>query len=670
MGLLREDMDWGITRDMIKDEKASKYFRDAERRSRAMQNQRTKFHKKFGLISHMQNTYDSREDIFSEGSTQALKRKTRQQTIQRVPDGELTTQYDKNSIEQIEIEYIFKHKILTSEYDGHDMLKNIWRAFSASWDYGYAAIRTGFEKDADGDVRVSWKQIQWNDILPAPDCDFIEEADWYIEREYISRTDLEQLIDCEGNCSDPTYNEDVIKFLLEKGSTDAMDWRSVALADSLQGTSRNESVETWTMYKRGAKEFKTFVPAADAILRTVPNYDPRKDVPIHFMVLEPDPDWPLGCSCIMFTLAQQAFADAFQTVAYDTLLLSINPPIMAYGYNTPPKIRMEPHTLWPMGTNPNSRLDKFPVETTSLTQFGSILQNVSANMMKNLNITDGTVASDAQVMSYSGTPQGVQAQHQDKTIMVNQYQKRVEVFFSEWANHALRSYLDAMNGEHAMTVDEITRRKILDIEESNAPTDPMTGQPDIKDSIIDGDKIRIDFSKLNADRLEFQVRAGSLIQSQKEEERKNIQELIVPISQMLPAVSDANKPAFEENIMRLVMRLCELSDVDISQTTANNINEQLLMQAMQASMEAIQGQQQQINALAGMLNPELAAQAQGAPMPPEGMPQGMPMPEGQPGAAGNTAIPPEGVSAEFPGPAGGAPIPMAPGGEQAIMPPM
>ena len=639
-----------ITEADIKDDEACKIFRDKYRRAKSQMDQRTKHHDAFARISHMQNLYDRKDDIFSEGSTQAIKRKLRQQTIQRVPDGELITQYDKNSIEHVEIEYIFNNKVLTSEYDGKNMLKNLMRTFNASYDYGYGAVRTGFEKDADGDIRISYKQIQWHNILPAPDCDFIEEAEWYIERDYVSRSFLESLIDwkTEGEpIKDSTYNEKTVKYLIDHQIKDGPEINSMALADRRNWSGPIESIETWTLYKRGWHEFKTYVPAVNAILRVVPNYDPRKDVPIHFMILEPDPEFPLGCSCVMWTMAQQQFADAFQTVAYDELLLAVNPPLMGYGYTTPPKIAMIPRSFWPMGTNPNNKIEKFPIETTTLSQYGSILQNVSANMMKNMNVADGTIASDAKVAHYSGTPQGVQAQQQDKTITVNQYQKQVEIFFAEWANHALRSYLNAMGGTQEMTVDEETRRKVWDIEKAKAESegmiDPVSGEVIVQDGIIDGDKISINFDVLSADMLEFKVRAGSLIQSQKEEERNNIQQLLVPISQMLPAVSEENKKPFETNIMELVKRLCELSNITLSETTAQNIDQQVLIDALQTTMDMVAQQQQQIQALAGVLMPQSGEQP---------VPEG----QGQPAPGGPAAVPPTEVPAEFPPAAGGGPM--------------
>lgn len=608
--------------------------------------QRTAGHEFFSKVAHNMNLFETkRKDSFSEGSTQAIKRKIRAQTIQRVPDGEIITQYDKNSIEQAIIEYIFKHKVLQSEFDGKDMLKQLWKTFNASYDYGYACVRTGFETDLDGDPRISYKLIPWADVFPSPDCDFIEEAEWYIVREWLSLSYLKSKIDWDTyEVTDPTFEPDVLKYIVENHMTDADDVRSVPIADRKHGKSRTDSVKVYTYYFKGEDEFVTFVPSLGCVLRRTKNYDPRKDVPLHFLILEPDPDFPLGCSSIMWTLAQQQFADAFQSTAYQTLLLALHPPLMTFGNLTNAKIQMKPNAIWPMGTNQNNRIEPYRVETTTLTQYGSLMEHISGKMMQSLNITDATVASDAEVARYSATPQGVEQQKLDKTITVNQYQKRVEVFFQEWANHALRSYLASMNGEHEMTIDEHTRRRIFDVEKSKG----------IENSIIDGDRILIDFSMLSADLLSFEVRSGSLIENEKETERRNIQDMLIPVSQMMGNISEQNRDAFENIIMQLVMRLCELSDIDISQQTADQIGDKLMLQAMQSTMEMVAGQQQQIGQLqeavglprampgvSGVL--ETAPPETMPPMPNGAVPEaGLPVPMEEPVPEPSVPIPPTG----------------------------
>lgn len=595
----------------------------------------------FARIAHNLSLFErKRNDSYSEGSTQTIRRKIRSQTIQRVPDGEIVTPYDKNSIEQVIIDYLYKHKILTSEYDGKDMMKQLWKTFDNSYIYGAGCVRTGFEKDLDGDPRVSYTLIPYNDVIPSPDCKFIEEADWYIIREYVPITNLKMIFDCEtGTVSDNTYDADVVRYIIENETKDGAEWLSIPLADRKKGVSYNHSVEVRTYYCRGADEFISYVPGINAILRKVPNYDPRKDVPIHFLILEPNPEFPYGCSSVMWTIAQQQYADAFQSTAYQTLLLSLRPPMQVFGNLTNPKIKMKPGAIWPMGTNPNNHIDPYRVETTTLTQYGSILESISAKMMSSLNITDATVASDANVPHYSATPQGVEQQHQDKTITINQYQKRVEVFFSEWANHAIRSYINAMSGKVEMTVDAKTRKRIESIEQATRKqaeldirqtADPMTADEVLLDAdlesetIIHGNKVEIDFDVLHDDALfNFEVRSGSLIENEREVERNNIQEMLVSVSQMIGNISDANKNAFENIIMQLVLRLCELSDVDISASISSVINEQLIMGALQTTMDAVanqQGQIQQMQQAMGMMPPE-------APMAAGGLPQGGMPPE-------------------------------------------
>ena len=676
---------WNINPDDIKDKTVAKKYNKMYNRAKSIHDQRTSGFEVFSKISHMQSLYtDSvkrrNKNQFSEGSTQAIKRKIRAETIQRVPDGEIKTQYDKNSPEQVLINYIFKNKILHSEYDGRDMMKNLWRTFDAAYDYGFGCVRTGFEMDNDNDYRVTYSLIQWSDIVPAPDCDFIEEAPWYIVREYISRSELKALLDWDTKgepIKDNTYNEDVVKYLIETHTTTGDDYRSIPLADRKRGITKTESVEVQTLYKRGSKEFVTFVPSCEAVLRKTKNYDPRLDVPIHFMILEPDPDFPLGCSSIMPTLAQQQFADAFQTLSYESLLLAENPPLMVFGNLTNSKIRMRPRSLWAMGTNPNNKIEKFPVETTTLTQYGSILQNISGSMQRNMNITDATVASDAHVSTYSGTPQGVDQQKRDKSVTINQFQKRVEVFFSEWANHAIRSYLAAMKGEQELTVDEETRRRIYDLEQSQKPQPGEEGFEQWE-SIIHGNKILVDFNVFENDRFEFDVRAGSLIQGEREKEIEAVQQLILPVSQMMSGISEENKGLFEDVLLRLIARLCELSEVDVSQQTADTFNEKLVMDALEATMNKVSEQQQQIEGLQAANGiqpgtvpetpPEGIPPQQGGPearppvdvpMPANGeqLPQGIP-PQGEP----TPSMPPKeaGGSTEPPATEGAGSIPLPP----------
>lgn len=569
------------------------------RKAKSTHRQRVEQHHFYSDVAHMKNLYDEEEVIFSEGSTQSIKRKIMAQTLQRIPDGELITQYNKNSIESAQIDYLFKNKILTSEIAGKDRLKDLWRTFSNSYIYGFGCVRTGFDCDYNGDIVVTYTNIPYDMVYPSPDCDYIEEADWYVIDEMIARSYLKSLLNDKGKLRDTKggWEQKTIDYILqEKVHTGEDADTKHRMQDDNKGITKTESIKVRTVYKKNADEFITYVPELKAKLRTVKNYDPRKDVPIHFMVLEPDPEFPLGCSSVLWTLSQQQIADTFQSTVYNTLELSLHPPLVAFGDITEEDILMEKDAYWNLGTNPNNKIEKFPVETTTLTQFGSILEQIASSMGRNMNIQDGTVASDAHVPGWSKTPQGVEAQTEDKTITINQYQKRVETFFSEWANHALRSYLASMSGEQELTVDEETRRKVADIEETINKERSKNNEAPIK-SIIKDNKVKFNFTDLSADRLDFQVRTGSLIQNRKETERQNIQELIVPVSQCIGALSDANKPAFEQNLMQLIQRLFELSDIDFAQTAGQRIDDRLMVEGLRSMATQIIDQNKSIEQL-------------------------------------------------------------------------
>jgi hypothetical protein len=640
------DKKWNIRMEDIKSDKCARLDKKFNA-ARATMNLRTADHELFGKVAHNMSLIQRTGKVFSEGSTQAAMRKMLTQSIQRVPDGQLITQYDKNSKEAVWCESIFEEKVMTSEFDGKDMLKNLMRTAMMSYQYCFGCVVTGFEKDLDGDVRVSYRLINWNDVYPDPDCDYIEEAEWYIIRQYLSHDTLKSLLGENDSIKDSTYDENVVKYLIESHATSGQDYRSVKLADGKKGVTKIRSVEVRTLYRRGSNEFITWVPTANAILRTVKNYDPRKDVPVHFMILQPDPDFPLGVSQIMWTLGHQQFADGFQTTSYELMMLAARPPLMMFGNLPNPKIAMKPGAIWPIGTNPNNKIENFQVETSTLNRYGDILEQASASMMRNLGVVDGTVASDAKA-NYSGTPQGVEAQREDKTISVNSIQKRVEIFFSEWANHAMRSYVNAMSGVHELTVSEDTRRRIYDVDGPDS---------------IDGNKIAIDFSLLKPESINFQVRTGSLTQSKSQEKIDNIQGVLIPLTQMLGNLSEDNHSMFENSVLLpLIQSWLEAADIDVSQQTGSAVENQIMLNALAETMAQVQQQQGQIGALAGQqanmlgaMPPEQQQVVNETPMPTEMPPEAVGPPAGaemQPMPAEMMpppeAMPPEAMPVEAP----------------------
>ena len=618
---------------------------------------RTNNHELYGLVAKNKSIHEyfggrrsKQRKYFSEGSTQYILRKTLADTIQRVPDGELETQYDKASKEHVWLQYLFDNKVVSSEYEGVDMMSNLTNAFKMSFIYAFAPVRTGFEKDCDGDVRIGFNLENWADVFINPDCKDIRRPEVVYHRQYLTKDDVEGLLDENGSVYDSTYNERTIKYVLDENMFTAKLAESEKLADKLKGSSSISSLTLITEYRRGASEFVTFVPELNAEWRRVPNYDPRKGIPWNFLVLEPDPDFPLGVSQVEFLLADQQFNDLFQTSAYKNLLLAMEPPIMVSGWETnPSSYKFEPRKIWNLGNNPNSRVEPVKIDNAVLGNWTSTRESIAASMLRNLNVMDGTIAADAHASNYSKTAPGVQQQEENKSVTVNQYQKRVEDFFSQWAVQALRMYVNAMKGKHELTVNEETRRRLFDIGEQDC---------------INGNKITIDFSELSSDMLEFKVRAGSLVQRKEDQELEKLTVMIQPIIQNLNGWSEENRSVIENDILLPVTRrMIELSDTDLAATLSESLNSQIaknMMAGMQGQIDDQQGQiadlQGQMAATQNALPPEsqeqLAqdpmAQAMAAPVPNplEAPPESAPAPmEGGEASPSLPALPEE----EIPG---------------------
>ena len=643
--MLKKETKWNVDIESIKDPDLVGWSEEFMRAQTQMR-QRTHHHELYGLLAKNKSIHEwtvkrGNSKYFSEGSTQYILRKTLADTIQRVPDGELQTQFDKASMEHIWTEYLFENKVMWSEFEGIDMMSNFTNTFKMAFVYAFAPVRSGFERDYDDDVRISYNLENWADVFVNPDCKDIRRPQTVWFRQYMSKEEVKGLIDEEGNVFDSTYEAETIKYCIDHELFSAKRWESEKMADKLKGATAIESLTLLTKYERGAKEFVTYVPEIGAVFRRVPNYDPRKGIPWNFFVLETDPDFPLGVSQVEFLLGDQQFNDLFQTSAYKNLLLAMEPPIMVAGWETNPSSYVfEPRKIWNLGNNPNQvRVDPVKIDNSVLSGWSATRESIAASMLRNLNVMDGTVAKDSGT-TFSKTAPGVRAQQEAKTININQYQKRMEFFISEWANQALRMYISSMGGVHELTVDEKTRRKLFDLGEEAAQT-------------IVGDKVEIDFDRLSTDLLEFKVRAGSLVQLKEDQERAALSEMVQPFIQNLQGWSDENKQVIEnEVLLPVAKRMLELSDTDIGQTLAESIGTQMakLMMADMQSQIDMQGQQIQQQGMAmeqmqQALPPEAQAQLAQGQMP-EPMAEGSPAPE-TPSVPG-----PEGVASpgSLPGP--------------------
>ncbi len=607
-------MRWDVDKDKIASPEITEMhqrFQAAETQMRA----RTAHHELYGLLAKNKSIHEwtikkGKTKYFSEGSTQYILRKTLSDTIQRMPDGELETSYDKATWQHIVLNYLFDSKVMWSEFEGIDMLSNLTNTYKMAFIYAFAPVRTGFERDNDGDIRISYNLEQWSDVFINPDCKDIRRPDVVYFRQYMSRAEVEALLTEDGEVKDSTFERDTIRYVLDHDIFSGKRWESEKMADKLKGSTSVASLTLITEYRRGDSEFVTYCPDCKAKFRTVRNYDPRKGIPWNFFVLETDPDFPIGVSQVEFLLADQQFNDLFQTSAYKNLLLAMEPPIKVSGWETnPSSYEFKPRKIWNLGNNPNNVVEPVKIDNAILTGWATTREAISASMMRNLNAMDGTIASDAGV-NFSKTAPGVEAQQNQKTININQYQKRLEYFINDWANQALRMYVNAMGGEHEITVTEEVRRRLFDIGAFE---------------LVKDNKVIVDFDELSSDMLDFKVRTGSLIQTKEDQEREALTIMVQPFIQNLNGWSEDNRRVIEnEVLLPISKRLLELSDTDISQTMADSLSSQIaknMLSEMESKIDMLaqqnMDQQGQLDTMAQAIpqQPSQEQQAQDVSMP-------------------------------------------------------
>ena len=248
--MLKKETKWNVDIESIKDPDLVGWSEEFMRAQTQMR-QRTHHHELYGLLAKNKSIHEwtvkkGNSKYFSEGSTQYILRKTLADTIQRVPDGELQTQFDKASMEHIWTEYLFENKVMWSEFEGIDMMSNFTNTFKMAFVYAFAPVRIGFERDYDDDVRISYNLENWADVFVNPDCKDIRRPQTVWFRQYMSKEEVKGLIDEEGNVFDSTYEAETIKYCIDHELFSAKRWESEKMADKLKGATDFESLTLLT----------------------------------------------------------------------------------------------------------------------------------------------------------------------------------------------------------------------------------------------------------------------------------------------------------------------------------------------------------------------------------------------------------------------------------------
>lgn len=488
----------------------------------------------------------------SSGETAGLVRRIARNVVQNTPNVEVISIHDDDTPYGVFSRHILLEKIIGSDTYSNDMQQNLYASTMSALTLGFDCVIPVLLQDAAGGWYVKYDSIHYEDVYPEPGAKDVRQANDVFIRRWLTKKTIEQIV------RDQVQGWDIaaLKVLLQSKPRQ----KEAASHQEKKHRTIPHGYEIVTWYSNTGDPFLTFSVQTKQLLRVEKNKHPLKMHPVHFMVLEKDPQQPLGRSIVELILGRQEFQDLMLNGAMKLWYRNINPSIIGYGtVNAIPNLSPGKYTSI---SNPNARIETFEVNTQTLLQYGSISQQNLGAMVNMVGSADQQMAASAGG-GMSATPQGVEAQEELVDITTNNYQKAIESFFSHYASYALTIYFQELKGVTSVTPSAEARIKLV------------RGGLDPELFTAEG-KLEMDFKELA---VEYFVRCipGSLVEMEDEKQLRILNELFVPLSQAMPAIAAAENPEMLANsamaMQYIIEKVIELSGSTHSQELVARLKE-------------------------------------------------------------------------------------------------
>ena len=466
----------------------------------------------------------------SSGDIAGLIRRGARSIVQNTPNIEVVSQFDDDSAEGILSKFILTTKVIGSDSYSNDMQQNLFASTKTALTLGFACVIPVLLQDALGSWYIHYDAIHHNDVFPEDGAKDVRQAMEVFVRRYLSKGEVHQLIDTNA----AGWDMDALKMLCSENPPQRR--HESGSHEQKKGGRLPEGYEIVTLYTSSGKPFLTFDVRKKLLLRVEKNKHPRKQHPVHFLVLEKDEYQPLGKSMVELTMGRQEFQDLLLNGAMKMWHWGINPTIIGRGVNG--ASNLGPGKFLSL-SNPNAQVEVLETNTQTLMQHSSISQQNLGSMVSTIGAADQQMATAAGG-GMSQTPQGVEAQAQMVDITTNNYQKAVEHFFSHYCSYALTVYFQELSGVESVTPNAEARKKLLSA--GLEPTVVNENGKVEKEGDIDKDgKVNLPWRELA---VEYFVRCvpGSLTELEDEKQLRILNDMFIPLSQAMPAIAQAQDP--------------------------------------------------------------------------------------------------------------------------------
>lgn len=492
----------------------------------------------------------------SSGESAGFVRRIARNVVQHTPNVFIKNEFDDDSVQGVLARHILTTKIIGDDEYSNNMQQNLVTTARRGFTLGFDCVIPVLLQDKSESWYIQYDNIHYLDVFPEPGAKDIRRAKEVYVRRYLTRGEVHALI----KHPQPGWEIPALKTLFKTApsSKQRLDH------ETRKNHSNPQAYEIITWYNEYGDPFITFDARMGLLLRIEENSHPLKEHPVFFYVPERDEAQPYGKSLLSLTFGRQEFQDLFMNGAMKMFYRNINPPIIGYGTSLNGTLNLSPGKFNEV-SNPQAKLEPFSVDSQSLMMFNQISQGNAANMISMLGAADQQMAAQTTGGMMSQTPTGVEAQQAMVDITTNNYQKAMEEFFSRYCSYALTLYFYELQGIKKITPSADVRKQLIDdgmspdkfLHEARVVEEPVLDEngeqvvdengepvPSVKKAIpadgtglTDG-TLKIDFKDM-ATKYYVQCVPGSLVELEDEKQLRILQQIFVPLSQALPALSQA-----------------------------------------------------------------------------------------------------------------------------------
>ena len=480
----------------------------------------------------------------SSGDSASFLDRVAKNIVQHTPNVTLVNEFKHDSIAYQLSMYFLRHKIIGDDEYSNDMQQNLLSSVETALTIGFDCVIPVLQQNSAGSWYTQYDNIHYRDVYPEPGAKDVRRANDVYVRRYLTRSQIKGLIRSQAVGWDIPALRSLLKTV--PASREYVDH------ESKKHSVNPEAYEVITWYSNTGAPFLTFDARGKLLLRIEKNKHPLGEHPVFFLVLKRDAQQPLGKSILAKTFGRQEFQDLYLNGAMKLLAKNIDPPIFAYGTaNAVPNL--SPGKFNPI-SNPQARVESFEVNSSSLQMFGNMAALNAANMGQLIGAADQQMAAQSTGGMMSQTPQGVDAQQQMVTTTTGDFQRSVEAFFSRYLSYALTVYLQEMKNIKKMKPDAAAREALL-----NGGLPPESFQED--------GTVEVPLDSI-AVIHHVKIIPGSLAELEEEKQIRLLNQMFVPLSQAMPALSATNDPAMLANaaaaMQFIILKQIELSGSDHS----------------------------------------------------------------------------------------------------------